>query len=92
MEVTLPTSLTSKNLGKTFAKSYKAWHNLGVKKKNGQALPLEDTNVYLVKPAEKSPHVFLVTSNYDVLLKWNRSSYFATTVGLLASHVKNHNM
>jgi membrane-bound lytic murein transglycosylase B len=30
---------------------------------------------------------YLVTSNFAVIMKWNRSTYFATSVGLLADRI-----
>ena len=37
---------------------------------------------------DSNNHFFLVTENFDVILKWNRSNYFALTVFLLADEVK----
>ena len=37
---------------------------------------------------DSNNHFFLVTENFDVILKWNRSNYFALTVLLLADEVK----
>lgn len=31
---------------------------------------------------------FIVYDNYKVILKWNRSSYFGTAVGLLSDHIR----
>lgn len=38
----------------------------------------------LVTPGEEEEGTFSVTDNYHVLLKWNRSRYFAIATGLLA--------
>ena len=45
-------------------------------------------NSYLMHPGEPHEGTFLVFENYHVLLKWNRSRYFATAVGLLADAIK----
>jgi len=37
---------------------------------------------------DSNNNFFLVTENFDVILKWNRSNYFALTVFLLADEVK----
>ncbi len=37
---------------------------------------------------DNNNHFFLVSKNFDVILKWNRSNYFALTVFLLADEVK----
>jgi membrane-bound lytic murein transglycosylase B len=39
---------------------------------------------YLMHPGVEGEGSYLVYDNYHVLLKWNRSRYFATSVGLLA--------
>ena len=49
----------------------------------GQASDADDA----VYPGEKEEGGYAVTSNYAVLLKWNRSRYFATSVGLLADQL-----
>jgi membrane-bound lytic murein transglycosylase B len=45
-----------------------------------------DCPAYLVKPDQKG-RVFLVYPNYGVILKWNRSNYFAVAVGTLADKI-----
>ncbi|HCK33276.1 MAG TPA: lytic murein transglycosylase, partial [Rhodospirillaceae bacterium] len=42
----------------------------------------------IVAPDGIDGAAYLVYSNYDVIMKWNRSLYFATTVGLLADAVR----
>lgn len=43
-----------------------------------------ETRTRLYKPLGTSGPLFMVGPNYDVILGWNRSSYFATSVLLLA--------
>lgn len=45
-------------------------------------------NAYLMHPGQPYEGTYLVYENYHVLLKWNRSRYFATAVGLLADAIK----
>ena len=40
---------------------------------------------YKTRKNEKS--TFLVTSNFDILLKWNKSNYFALAVGKLSDKI-----
>ena len=49
----------------------------------GHASDAEDA----IYPGEKDEGGYAVTDNYAVLLKWNRSRYFATSVGLLADQL-----
>ncbi len=63
------------------------WNNLGVRASTGETLPADDIRAAMVMPDETGGPAFLVYSNYDVILKWNRSTYFATAVGLLADQI-----
>jgi membrane-bound lytic murein transglycosylase B len=64
------------------------WHALGVRKTDGTDLPIRDLNASLVRPARDSDRpTLLVYNNYRVLLRWNRSLYFATAVGYLADRI-----
>lgn len=50
-----------------------------------------DTLLRLVMPDADWDNAYLVTANYDVLMDWNRSIYFATGIGLLADAIeKSH--
>jgi membrane-bound lytic murein transglycosylase B len=64
------------------------WAALGITRTGGGALPADDLGAALVFPGEPDEGAYLVTSNYHVILKWNRSRYFATAVGILADKVK----
>ena len=46
-------------------------------------------NYKLIRPDGKDGPIFLVTTNYEKLLNWNRSLRFAITVGLFADLLKN---
>ena len=64
-----------------------AWAALGVKWADGKPLT-GNQPLRLVLPGEAYEKRYLVTPNYDVILRWNRSQYFATSIGLLADAVK----
>ena len=76
-----PESLT----GLETKKSLQQWHGMGITLKDGTALP-NDTNIQasLVLPGGIGGPGFLVYDNYRVIMKWNKSTYFATSVGLLS--------
>ncbi len=62
----------------------RTWQAMGVVRQSGdtfQALPEEAS---LVMPDGQDGPAFLVFDNYRVFLKWNRSIYFATVVGILS--------
>ena len=60
------------------------WQALGVRRSNGDDLPTRQLSASLILPGGPEGPAFLTYPNYRVLLKWNRSHYFATTVGQFA--------
>lgn len=74
------------------SKDLEDWRKLGVKKADGSALPNAGGkfSAKLVMPGKKSGEddAFLVYANYDRILKWNRSDYFATAVGYLSDALR----
>ncbi|GAB2931900.1 lytic murein transglycosylase [Rheinheimera gaetbuli] len=60
------------------------WNKLGVRRLNNTALPARDITAALVLPDGESGRAFLAYDNYKVLMHWNRSYYFVTSVGYLA--------
>lgn len=75
-------------LGEGQGKSYAAWQKLGIKTRSGAVLaPPPGRLYYLVQPDGAKGASFLVTENYKAVMRWNRSTYFATAVGLLADSI-----
>lgn len=68
-------------------KSLQEWSALGVRKIDGSPLPTRDIRAALVQPDDNGNEFYLVYGNYDKILKWNRSLYFATAVGLLSDRI-----
>ncbi len=67
-------------------KKIKFWENNGISLKNNY----NNTNkLRLIIPDSEENQFFLVTKNFDVILDWNRSNYFALTVFLLSNEIKN---
>ncbi|MGQ0675968.1 MAG: lytic murein transglycosylase [Rhodospirillales bacterium] len=62
------------------------WTKLGVRRADGQALPDRPVEASIVKPGN-GEDAFAVYDNYRVVMKWNRSLYFATAVGTLADRI-----
>lgn len=65
------------------------WSQLGVTRYDGQPLPQldEDVKAWLIMPDDENGRVYLVYNNYNVLMKWNRSYYFALAVSHLADRI-----
>jgi membrane-bound lytic murein transglycosylase B len=87
-EVSLPPGMLDKNLGLENVKFMSDWRDLGVTLPNGTQLPvIEKTKASIVMPDGKDGPAFLVYDNYRVIMKWNKSIYFATSVGILADRI-----
>lgn len=70
-------------------KSITEWKSLGVTREDGSALPDSPEEGSLIfADATDDSHPYLVYNNYKVILKWNRSRYFATAVGMLANQIE----
>ena len=64
------------------------WQARGVRRADGTDLPSRNLKASLVLPAKgKSSPAYLVYGNYRSILHWNRSTYFALTVGYLADRI-----
>ena len=64
------------------------WRDLGVRRANGGALPVvEGMEARLVVPAGHRGPAFLVYDNFNVIMRWNRSTSYALSVGHLADRI-----
>ena len=90
-EVSVPKNFDTQLFGRKIEKSIQSWHNLGVRKANGNNLPLSrgDLEASIIRPEEGQKPYFMVYNNYNVIMNWNRSLYFATAVGLLSDAIGN---
>jgi len=48
----------------------------------------DNEKLRLITPDSVDNQSYLVTSNFDVILRWNRSNYFALVVFLLSDEIK----
>lgn len=86
--VSLPQGFPESLSGLDTQRSLQEWKGLGVTLPNRQALPVvSGMKASLVLPDGVGGQAFLVYDNYRVIMKWNRSVYFATSVGLLADQI-----
>jgi len=86
-EVRLPADLDASLVGRGKNQTLARWQMLGVRRSDGGALPSADVEGAIVRPDGDRGPAFLVYDNYGALLKWNRSDFFATTVGLLSDRI-----
>ena len=86
-KVHLPKAFNIKQANLKICKSLQAWQKIGVLKSNGHDLPRAPFQASIVLPDGTGGPAYLVYDNYRVIMKWNRSTYFATSVGLLADAI-----
>ena len=85
--VRLPSRFDPTLIGLDIRKDLRYWRALGVKSANGGPLPEAAMEASIVQPAGPGGPAYLAYDNYRVVMRWNRSLYFATAVGLLADRV-----
>ncbi|MFT2091472.1 lytic murein transglycosylase [Paraglaciecola sp. 2405UD69-4] len=68
-------------------KTLNQWSDLGVKRYNGETLPIADIKASVIAPDGLNGRVYLVYENFHTLMKWNRSSYFGVSVSYLSERI-----
>lgn len=63
------------------------WNKMGVRRMNGGDLPAVNVNATLVRPAGPDGPAFLTYGNYQAILSYNCSNYYALAVGQLADEL-----
>lgn len=86
-EVALPDNFNSLQLGLGVRKTVAEWTGLGVMKINGSSLGKSNLRASVIELEGEPNRYFIIYDNYRAILKWNRSTHFATTVGLLADAI-----
>ena len=84
---TLPSGFNATHATLNIKKPLHDWHQLGVRRENGARLPLSAMDGSIVLPGGRKGPAYLVYENFRVTMKWNRSQYFAISVGLLADAI-----
>jgi membrane-bound lytic murein transglycosylase B len=81
-QVQLPGNFETKG-----SRSLAGWQKLGVRKVDGRDLPRARRTAMLVQPMRTRDLAFLAYRNYHAFLAWNRSTFFAISVGALADEL-----
>lgn len=63
------------------------WKKFGVRQKNDEMLRGVKEEARLVLLDDDLQKAYLVYNNYDIIMDWNRSTYFATTVFMFADAI-----
>lgn len=82
--VRVPKNFPAELVGPKIVRPMSFWKQLGVTNMNGGPLPAENMNASIVAPDGLGSETYIVYGNYQTIMSWNRSTYFATSVGLIA--------
>lgn len=85
----LPAGFSKRHTGRKVKKTLAEWQSLGVRKAGGGDLPTRVLNAAVITPQKGSlDPAFIAYHNYNVILRWNRSDYFAIAVGTLSDRLR----
>ncbi|WP_374708482.1 lytic murein transglycosylase [Buttiauxella selenatireducens] len=74
---------TKTNQGKTVSQ----WQKLGITHKDGTPLHASKQKAWIVTPEDNQGRSFLVYNNFRTIMHWNRSYYFAISIGMMADAI-----
>ena len=87
-EVVIPKNFSENLVGTKIKKPISYWQKLGVRLPGGANLPqASGVSASVVAPDGLGGPTYLVYDNFRVIMKWNQSTYFATSVGLIADQI-----
>ncbi len=86
-EVRLSDDLPLPESGIDIRKSLAEWAELGVRRADGGPLPDADIRAALLLPSGYHGPAFLVYPNFHIIMRWNPSTAYALSVGLLADQI-----
>lgn len=92
--LTQPIDLTQTGIEKHKSRSWQDWQNHGVVLKNvslqeqTKLSALSQGSLWLVMPDREAGRAFLVSNNFRTILDWNKSNYFAISIGMFADRIK----
>jgi membrane-bound lytic murein transglycosylase B len=85
-EVKLPRNFNYGQANRNVKKSAQEWASLGVRRVRDQAFP--NTQGYILAPAGARGPAFLMTRNFEVILRYNPADAYALAIGHLADRIR----
>ncbi|QKJ87348.1 Lytic murein transglycosylase [Paramixta manurensis] len=88
-EVVLPVDFVQQQAGlKTGqAKTVGEWEKLGVRLTDSVNLPDTSQRAWIILPDDMQGRAFMVYDNFRTIMRWNRSYYFAISIGKMADAI-----
>lgn len=74
---------TKTDQGKTFSQ----WQELGITLKDATVPPPSTQKAWVITPDDNLGRSFLVYNNFRTIMHWNRSYYFAISIGTMADEI-----
>ncbi len=86
-EVLLPEGFDYSLAGRTTRKPLSEWRRAGITDVHGQPVDDSELPAALLVPAGHKGPAFLIYPNFNVIMRWNRSEFYALSVGHLADRI-----
>ncbi len=86
-EVKLPAGFDYSLTGSDQWRPLAEWAAMGVRDVFGKTLPAMDASSAILLPAGFEGPAFVVYDNFKIIMKWNRSEFYALSVGRLADRI-----
>ncbi|MDW8846355.1 lytic murein transglycosylase [Erwinia sp. MMLR14_017] len=88
-EVILPVDFVPEMAGlkEGQSKTVGEWEKLGIRLNSDQNLPDTHQRAWIVTPDDIPGRVFMVYDNFRTIMRWNRSYYFAISIGMMADAI-----
>lgn len=86
-EVRLPPSFDYSLADRDQMLSMADWSSYGITTVAGEILPATAQKAALLVPAGHQGPAFLITQNFHIIMRWNRSEFYALSVGHLADRI-----
>ncbi len=92
MRIQLPWDFDLKNTGRKNTKKISEWKKLGVTTYTGSKLPYDDDmKAAIILPDGRKGPAYMVFSNFNRVMIWNRSDNYAIAVVTLADYIADDN-
>ena len=85
--VSLPKGFDASKAGRDVRKPIAEWQKMGVRMPDGGNLPSADMKAAIVLVNDGAGPAYMVYNNFNTIMHWNRSTYFAIAVGTLADAI-----
>ncbi|MGA5656045.1 lytic murein transglycosylase [Rahnella contaminans] len=63
------------------------WQQMGITQVDGSPLASAATRAWIITPDDTQGRAFLVYDNFRTIMHWNRSTYFALSIGMMADGI-----